>query len=393
MSSVYLDWAATAPPDSDVQREALSLSLESYGNPSSAHAQGKRARELLEGARKSIQSAAGLTKGSFIFTGSGTEADQIPLLALLRKFIRTGRSAKPVHIVVSSIEHAAIDAQAHQLEKMGIEVAWIDADTSGFIDPQRVADRVRRDTALVTVMAVNNETGALQDVSAIGRAARDAAARAGARDFWFHIDAVQALGKLPMGALTLQADSIAVSAHKIRGPKGIGGLWLKKPLETLALGGGQEQGIRAGTENVFGAIAFALAAQKAYGSLGANGELARTLETRLIEGVARIPGALLVPRRAIADSGYVPHIVSLAFPGVGGETMVRALSDRGIAVSTGSACSSNKSRQGRRVLKAMGIPEDIALCALRVSTGSATTPSEIDAFLEHAEDLYRKLKT
>ncbi len=393
MSSIYLDWAATAPPDSELQRNALSLSLVSYGNPSSAHSFGKEARALLEDARASILQATAISKGNFLFTGSGTEADQIPLLSLLRKARRAGHGGKPIHLVISSIEHAAIDSQVRQLEKMGFEVSWIDADARGFIDPQRVADRVRYDTALVAVMAVNNETGSIQDISAIGRLVREAAVRAGARDLWLHVDAVQALGKLPMRELTLQADSVAVSAHKIQGPKGIGGLWLGKPLEALALGGGQEQGIRAGTENVFGAIAFALAAQKAYSLIESRMELARILETRLIEGIARIPGALLVPHRTAKDSGYVPHIISVAFPGVGGETMVRALSDRGIAVSTGSACSSNIVRKGRRILKAMEIPEDIALCALRVSTGSNSTLSDIDTFLEHAEDLYRKLKT
>lgn len=393
MSSVYLDWAATAPPDKDLQQKALTISLESYGNPSSAHWMGRGARELLEDSRSNIISSMGIERGSFVFTGSGSEADQIPLLALLRRIVRSKQTSRPLHIIISSIEHAAIDSQATLLEKMGIEVSWIAPDARGFIEPSRVAAQVRRETALVAIMAVNNETGAVQDISEIGRNIRIAADELGARRLWFHVDAVQALGKLPMRELTRHADSIAFSAHKIRGPKGIGGLWLAHPLDALAQGGGQEHGIRAGTENIFGAIAFSMAVENAHSNIDASRELAKQLERKLIGGITNISGSTLVPERKPSDPGYVPHIISVAFPGVGGETMVRALSDHGIAVSTGSACSSNKGHKGRRVLSAMGIPDDIALCAIRISTGASSTPQDIDAFLEHSEDLYRKLKS
>jgi cysteine desulfurase len=201
------------------------------------------------------------------------------------------------------------------------------------------------------------------------------------------------LGKLSMRQILAWVDSFAISAHKIRGPRGVGALWLSRPLNAFACGGGQERGIRPGTENLFGALAFRFAVEKASACLDAHTLHARQLERHLIEGLSHIPGALLVPERAPGDEAFVPSILSIAFPGLGGETMVRALSDRHVAVSTGSACSSNRRELGRRVLQAMGVPEDIAFSTIRLSTGPLTTLADIDAFLEHAEDLYRTLKT
>jgi len=188
-------------------------------------------------------------------------------------------------------------------------------------------------------------------------------------------------------------DSFAISAHKIRGPRGIGALWLSRPLDAFVCGGGQESGLRPGTENLLGALAFRFAVETVSESLDTYTLHARQLEKRIIEGVSHIRGASVVPERVPGDEAYVPSILSIAFPGLGGETMVRALSDRHIAVSTGSACSSNQRHRGRRVLQAMGVPDDIAFSAIRVSTGPLTTPEEIDIFLEQADDLYRTLKT
>lgn len=392
MRDVYLDWAATTPADPEILHRALESSLEAYANPSSRHWLGRSAKQLLEESRAGLLRTLGISKGSLVFTGSGSEADHIPLLALLAR-LKAGSSRRPLHIIVSAIEHSAIACQVRSLEKLGIEVSWINPDVHGHIEPGQVAARLRKETALVSVMGVNNETGAIQDISAIGRGIGNAALESGMKKPWFHVDAVQMLGRLPMRDMPAYVDSFAVSAHKIRGPRGIGALWLSRPLDAFACGGGQESGIRPGTENLFGALAFRCAAEVACESLEAHTAHARELETRLIEGVAQIRGALPVPVRTPRDEAYVPSILSIAFPGLGGETMVRALSDRHIAVSTGSACSSNQRHQGRRVLQAMGVPDDIAFSAIRVSTGPLTTPEDIDVFLEQAEDLYRKLKT
>jgi cysteine desulfurase len=208
------------------------------------------------------------------------------------------------------------------------------------------------------------------------------------------VDCVQALGKIPLDFLARGVDSAAFSAHKIRGPKGVGALWTLAPIQALAQGGGQEEGMRSGTENLFGAEAFCRCAEEAMKNASADRAMALALETRLIEGVSRIRGARVVPEsRKAGDARWVPSIVSFAFPGLGGEVMARALSDRGIAVSTGSACSHVKRASGRRVLDAMGLDEALSFSAIRVSTGPTTDPVQIDAFLSAAEDIYAKLRT
>jgi cysteine desulfurase len=392
MKDVYLDWAATTPADPEILRSSLEPSLEAYANPSSNHWLGRQAKQSLEESRTSLMRALGISKGSLVFTGSGSEADHIPLLALLHRLKPLDIRRAP-HVIVSTIEHSAIDCQIRALQKLGVEVSWINPDSQGHVDPDQVAARLRKETVLVTVMGVNNETGAIQNISAIGQRIKDTAQGIGMKKPWFHVDAVQMLGKLAMREVPDYADSFAISAHKVRGPRGIGALWLSRPLEAFACGGGQEGGIRPGTENLFGVLAFRHVVEKVSESLENHNVHALMLESRLIEGVSRIKGALLVPQRRPRDAGYVPSIISIAFPGLGGEIIVRALSDRKIAVSTGSACSSNRRRQGRRVLQAMGVPDDISFSTIRLSTGPLTTPEDIDAFLEHAEDLYRKLKT
>jgi Cysteine sulfinate desulfinase/cysteine desulfurase and related enzymes len=207
---------------------------------------------------------------------------------------------------------------------------------------------------------------------------------------------VQALGKIAFDPAGSGASSAAYSAHKIRGPRGAGALWIAEghPIEPLALGGGQEQGLRPGTESLQGAWAFARVAQEHAESFASRVASARELESRLFAGLAAIPGALPLPLgRASGDERYSPFVLSIAFPGLSGEVLVRALSDKGIAVSTGSACSSNAKHAGRRVLEAMGLPAPLALSAIRVSTGELTAGRDIDAFLEAAADAYRLLKT
>ncbi len=392
MKDVYLDWAATTPPDPEILHRALELSFEVYANPSSEHWLGKNAKQSLEEARVGLLRALGVSEGLLVFTGSGSEADHIPLLSLLGRLNVAGGRKLP-HVVVSAIEHSAIDCQVRSLERLGVQVSWVNPDSKGRIDPAQVLGQLRKETALVAVMGVNNETGAVQNIAAIGQGISKAALELRLRKPWFHVDAVQMLGKLPMRQMQACVDSFAISAHKIRGPRGIGALWLSRPLNPFVCGGGQEGGMRPGTENLFGALAFRFAAEKVAESMDAHTLHARQLESRIIEGVSHIQGALLVPDRTPGDEAYVPSIISIAFPGLGGETMVRALSDQHIAVSTGSACSSNRRQHGRRVLQAMGVPDDVAFSTIRVSTGPLTTSTDIDAFLEHAEDLYRKLKT
>jgi len=402
----YLDWAATAPPEREILTRALGASMESYGNPSSQHCEGKTSKKLLEGAREGLvgsifpSSPAKVPSGSLAFTGSGTEADQIVLLSLLRR-LRSGDeqsfsalSGKKPHLIVSAIEHAAVHAQSEILARMGFAVSYVKPDEDGIVSPQKIAAEMRPSTRLVAVMAVNNETGSIQDISAIGLAIVAASSAGKTPPPLFHVDCVQALGKISLDIPGSRATSAAFSAHKIRGPRGIGALWTAKTLEPLALGGGQEGGVRSGTENLFGALAFSLCAEKAAAAADANFAHACDLEKRLLEGLGKIPGASALPQSRVGrDARWSPWILSAAFPGLGGEVLVRALSDAGICVTTGAACSQAGKTKGRRILDAMGVSEELSFSAVRISVGPTTTKQEIDVFLETADDLYRRLKT
>lgn len=400
----YLDWAATTPPDSELLHRSLEESIELYGNPSSPHRPGKAAKILLEDARSRLlallspRRAERKRGGTLVFTASGTEADQIPMLALLRNPMRGNAStpagqARP-HLVISAIEHAAIFAQAETLARLGFDLTLVRPNADGILSAATVAEAIRPSTKLVAAMAVNNETGAIQDIGAIGDALVSAAASLGMPAPLFHVDCVQALGKIPLDLSSAKITSAAFSAHKLQGPKGVGALWCAKPIEALASGGGQESGTRSGTENLFGISAFAACASKAISALETHREIAFSLEDRLLRGIRCIPGASVLPLgRMPRDSRWSPWIVSAAFPGLGGEVLARALSDLGIAVSTGSACSHTRAAKGRRILDAMGVPEPLAFSAIRISVGPTTRPEDIDLFLSSAEDLYRALKT
>jgi cysteine desulfurase len=383
MPSIYLDWAASAPPWHDLLQEFLLTSKTFYANTSSKHAAGKLASQRLETSRTMLAEALECPSDRLYFTSGGTEADHISLLACL---LKTGSRS----IVISEIEHSAVNEQAAILASLGVEVRRVRPDGDGFVNPGAIADAVSKDTVLVSVMTVNNETGAIQPITGIVQAVAEASK--GGRKPFFHTDAVQALGKIPFNPAALGVDGAAFSAHKLGGPRGIGALYLSKPLQVLATGGGQESGIRAGTHNLAGAEAIAKAAARACADFGKTQELARFLESRLIDGITAIPDATIVPAtRKAGDPRYSPYILCASFPGLGGETMMRVLDDAGIAVSTGSACSSGK--QERRVLSAMGVDKDISFASIRVSTGRDSTVSDIDTFLEMAASLYARFKT
>jgi len=404
--NVYLDWAATSPPDKQILEECLERSCHAYGNPSSVHDKGKEARALLEEARITLAKAVenriaaeserqgAKAKGKIVFTGSGTEADQIPLLSVLKTALCKPLGLKECHIVVSAIEHPAVFAQAKRLEQLGIALSVVNPETDGRLLPEKIQTAIRPQTRLVAVMAVNNETGAVQDIGEIGRAVQEAGKVLGSKDISFHVDCVQALGKLEISLDPVLVGSAAFSAHKIGGPRGVGALWVSKSMEALCAGGGQEGGLRSGTENLFGAMAFATCAARAVKNLAERLDRARSLEAALMEGIRQIPGALILPEcRRPGDRLFSPWILSAAFPGLGGEVLARALSDQGIAVSTGSACSHLERKKGHRVLDAMGTAPELSFSSIRISTGDATEPRDIEQFLSICADLYRRLKT
>lgn len=407
---IYLDWAATSKPDEAILSESLAETILFFANPSSQHEPGKKARELLESSRKrmleAIQNAQGkpstkIQSGypKLIFTASGTEADQIPILALLHKkniSKLTAEKAQRPHMVISAIEHAAIHSQVLHLQNLGFEVSFVQPDSEGFIHPSAVTKAIRPSTVLVAVMLVNNETGAIQDISGIGQAIEETSMAFGIKAPWFHIDCVQALGKIPF-SLPYNVSSAAFSAHKIGGPKGIGALMLFKELIPLAQGGGQESGYRSGTENVAGIDAFSRCVQKSLSCFNKNLDHAHQLEQLLINGLLTIPGCQILPAsRCPGESRFSPWIVSASFPGLSGEVLQRALSKQGICVSTGSACASSHGahvKKGRRILDAMGITPEASFCSIRISIGVESTEDEIRTFIETAHRLYISLKT
>lgn len=377
----YLDWAATSPPYEDILKQATEHALGLYGNPSSQHKAGTAARDLLEASRADLARVLGTAPERIIFTSGGTESDSIALLATLT-------STAPRSIVISAIEHAAVYEQARVLKGLGTAVVTVRPDRDGFIDPAAVAAAIRPDTALVAVMAVNNETGAIQPIQEIVSAVRKV--RLGRQPF-IHCDAVQALGRIPVDPEQWGVDGAAFSAHKIGGPRGCGALYLRTAIRTLARGGGQERDLRPGTHNTAGAWAFAQSALRSAAALEQNLAVARQLEALLIDGIGSIPGARIIPASRVAgDRRFSPFIISVAFPGLGGQTMLRLLDEADIAVSTGAACSG--SRKERRVLDAMGIEPALSFSSIRVSTGRDTTPEDITAFLETARAAYARYR-
>ncbi|GAB1455465.1 cysteine desulfurase family protein [Spirochaetota bacterium] len=379
----YLDWAASAPPYVDILLEAADMAAKTYGNPSSPHGAGKAARRLLDDARTSLAGIIGASYKQIVFTSGGTEADSIPLLSLLRK-------GKPVSIVIGQTEHPAVYEQASLLEELGVTVLRVKPCKDGIFDPNSLADAIRKDTALVAMMAVNNETGAIQPIESIVKAVA-MASRDAPRPPFFHCDAVQALGTIGFDSEALGVDGAAFSGHKLGGPRGIGALYLKHPLRPLTIGGGQESGHRPGTHNTLGAWAFAQAAKRNKESLAYHHAKARLLECKLLQGITAIQGATVLPfSRKPGEDRFSPFIVSVAFPGLGGEVMTRLLDAAGMAVSTGSACSSGK--KDRRVLDAMGIDADTAFSSIRVSIGRDTSEDTISRFLELTSDCYTRYK-
>ncbi len=367
--SVYLDWAATAVPDPQAIRLFSETSLTHFANPASPHAPGKRASDALEEARRRCADALNVPSRGIFFTSGGTESDHLPLLSLLQRPVRGS-------IAISALEHPAVAEQARAMERLGFEILRIPPNAEGFVTPEAVSATVRSDTLLVAVMAVHNESGAIQPVGDIADSLTTRCA--GARRPHFHVDAVQAVGKVRFRFDTPGIDSFAVSAHKIGGPRGIGLLYAAKPFEPFLRGGGQENGIRSGTVNVAGATALAHCLERC---LSSNDEIDRVgdIGTALVRALSSIPEIGILPRGRSADcQGYSPAIVQCTNESLPGEVLVRVLSERGFHISTGSACSSKKGRQTG--LEAMKVAADAARNAVRVSIGPSTTPEEITAF-------------
>ncbi len=383
--SAYLDNSATTAQYEEVTAVMLEAVKDFYGNPSSLHRMGIEAEKAVKASRQIIAHMMGAVDDEIYFTSGGTESDNTAIFGAAYALRRAGR-----HIVTTCIEHPAVLEAFKALEGLGFETDYVEPDRNGVVSAQAVGAALRDDTVLVSVMHVNNETGAVQPIDEIG------AMLAGREHTVFHCDAVQSFGKIPVLPRRMMADSVAVSGHKIHGPKGTGILWVsgKKRILPLLHGGGQERGMRSGTENVPGIVGIAKAAELAEKHMHENFERVERLRNLLLEGIlseipdVRINSPVEVSGKAAEKemaclSECLPYILNVSFAGTRGEVLLHMLEQDGIYVSTGSACSSNSKKKGSHVLKAMKLTDDEIEGAVRFSLSCLNTKAEIEETIEH----------
>lgn len=374
---IYFDNAATTRVSDTAAQAAISAMTELYANPSSAHAFGFEAEKALRAARAAVLAALGFTpsEGSLVFTGSGSEADNLALRGAAHALARRGR-----HIVLSDSEHPAVENTAKDLEKEGFTLSRL-STKGGKLDFDEARAVLTPDTILVSCMAVNNETGAIYDIASLASLAKALCPNA-----LFHTDAVQAFTKIPAGVWK-KADLVSVSAHKIHAPKGVGALFVRKGVRLVPCitGGGQENGLRSGTEAMPGICAMAAAAKQATADFAALDAQVKSINAYLRTRLSTLDGVCINTE----PDGFLPHILSIAVPGLRSEILLRFLSERGIYVSAGSACSAKHA--DNRVLSAFGLPDKIADSTLRLSFSADNTTAECDAFVKALSDAMQTL--
>jgi cysteine desulfurase len=368
MNRIYLDHNATTPVDPAVLDAMLPYFSAEFGNAASIHTVGQRARAAVETAREQVAALLGARPQEIVFTSGGTESDNHAIFGILRS---TPGATK--HIITTAIEHEAVLNTCQALEKEGASVTYLPVGSRGVIDPEELRDAIRPHTALITVMHANNELGTIQPLAEIGRIATQ-------NDVYFHTDAVQSVGKIPVDVSALGVDLLSLSGHKLYAPKGIGALYIRggTRLKQLLYGGHHQRGFRPGTENVPGIVGLGKAAELARSSFAEDAArisaLRDTLEQNLVE---RIPQA----RINAADSPRTPNTANITFPGIEGEALIIALDMKSIACSTGAACSSG-AVEPSHVLTAIGLSADEARASIRFSLGRHTTAAEIEYALE-----------
>ena len=375
---IYLDHNATTPVREEVVEAMARAQREAWGNPSSPHAEGAAARAELERARERVASLLGAAPREVLFTASATEANNTALLGVLR-----ARGGAPGHVVTSTIEHPSVEAPLVALEAEGWRVTRVGVDADGRVDPGAVADALAPDTALVSLIWANNETGVIQPVEQVAELAK-------ARGAWLHVDATQRVGKLPIDLRRTPLDLVSLTAHKFNGPKGVGCLVVREGLdfESLLKGGPQERRRRGGTENVSGVLGLAVACALAERELSQRGAEYARLRDRLWEGiVAKIPRV----RRNGRAEHTLPNTLNVEFEGASGEVLLQALDLEGIAVSAGAACSSG-SIEPSHVLLAMGRSPQQARASLRLSVGCGNDERQIDRVLALLPDLVARVR-
>jgi cysteine desulfurase len=377
---IYFDHNATTPVDPLVIDVVARTLAGDFGNASSVHHFGQRAKAILDDARSAVAALLGAEPAEVVFTSGGTESDNFALRGAAEALEPTGKR----HLIASSIEHEAILNTLKALARRGWRVTLLRLDTSGIVHPDVLAEALTDDTAVVSVMHANNEIGTIQPIAELARLAH-------ARGALFHTDAVQSIGKIPVDVRTLGVDLLSLSAHKFNGPKGAGALWIKRGARVAAIltGGKHERNRRAGTENVPGIAGLGAAARLAAGKLATDADRVRTLRDRLEDEIlACVPGTT----RNGAREPRVPNTTNISFDSVEAESLLIALDLEGVAVSTGSACSSG-TLEPSHVLRAMGLPSPRTQNSIRMSLGAGNTDAEVDYVVGKLPALVDKLRS
>ena len=375
---IYADNAATTPMSEAAINTMTTLIRETYGNPSSLYEFGQKAKEVLEQAREETAALIGADAKEIIFTSGGSEADNQAIISAAKAGALKGKK----HIISSKFEHHAVLHTLKKLENEGFEVTLLDVHENGIIDPSEVEAAIREDTCLVTIMYANNEIGTVQDIKGIGAVCR-------AKGVIFHTDAVQAIGHLKINVVEENIDMLSASAHKFHGPKGVGFLYARKGirLTNLIEGGAQEKGKRAGTENVPGIAAMVTALKEEVANIDKNTAHILPIRNRIIEGLKEIPHSALNGD----EERRLPSNVNFCFEGIEGESLLLLLDDKGIAASSGSACTSG-SLDPSHVLLAIGRVHDVAHGSLRLSLGEDVTEEEADYIIKAVKEVVEYLR-
>jgi len=378
MKQIYMDHGATTPVDPLVVDAMLPYFTETFGNASSLHSFGQEATSALERSRQQVAASIGAKPEEIIFTSGGTESDNLAI-----KGIAYRNSGKGKHIITSTIEHPAILNTCAYLEKEGFDVTYVPADSDGIIDMDELKKAIRDDTILISVMHANNEIGTIQPISDISKLAKE-------KSIYLHTDAVQSFGKIAVNVDELGVDMLSMSSHKIYGPKGVGALYVRKgtPLQALAHGGSHERSMRAGTENISGIVGFAKAVALADERLVDDEKHMTQLRDSLI-------GKVMDSIDDVELSGHptnrLPNNVNLRFSFIEGESMLLFLDMKGIAISTGSACSS-KSLEPSHVLTAIGLRPEDSHGSLRITLGKDNTQEEVDYVVDALVEVVGRLR-
>ncbi len=396
-NKIYLDYAATTPVDSKVLKVMAPYLQKKYGNPGSIHSWGQEAQAAIDNAREKVAKFLNCKSSEILFTGSATESNNLAIRGLFKALKRRKREGEKVHIITSEIEHKAVIETCEDLEKDGVTISYIPVGRDGIVNLDDLKSEITPETDLVSVMYVNNEVGIIQPIKKIGNLLQEIN-KTKEHKIFFHTDAVQAANWLSCDVEELKVDLLTLSGHKIYGPKGVGVLYIRQgtSISSIITGGGQEWGLRAGTENVANIVGMGAAIAEIKSPANSAGRRQLKVKSiiklrdKLVSGVLnKIPDSKVNGAEKLEDR--VPNIVNFSFEGVEGEALVLSLDQEGIATSTGSACTSHALLPSH-VLMAMGLSELEAHSSLRVSLGKYTTLKEIDYFLKILPKVVERLR-